>query len=204
MKLASKPRQDSSLNTSRLSSQSAGFSNKAAVLCLVVQSCPVLCNLWTAAHQASLFVGILQARILEWVAMPSSRGIFPTQASNLVSRIAAGFFTVWAMTEALMRKTPHNTGVGSLLLLQGIFPTQELNWGLLHCRQILPDEIPGKPKVAIPYPKTSCLNLMACWAVSSRNVMMLWKCCTQYARKFGKLSSGHRTGKGQFSFQSLR
>ena len=34
--------------------------------------------------------------------------------------------------------------------------------------------------------------------------MMLWKCCTQYASKFGKLSSGHRTGKGQFSFQSLR
>ena len=32
--------------------------------------------------------------------------------------------------------------------------------------------------------------------------MMLWKCCTQYARKFGKLSSGHRTEKGQFSFQS--
>ena len=30
------------------------------------------------------------------------------------------------------------------------------------------------------------------------------KCCTLYARKFGKLSSGHRTGKGQFSFQSQR
>ena len=30
---------------------------------------------------------------------------------------------------------------------------------------------------------------------------MLWKCCSQYASKFGKLSSGHRTGKGQFSFQ---
>ena len=30
-----------------------------------------------------------------------------------------------------------NTGVGSLSLLQGIFPTQELNQGLLHCRQIL-------------------------------------------------------------------
>ena len=29
---------------------------------------------------------------------------------------------------------------------------------------------------------------------------VLWKCCTQYASKFGKLSSGHRTGKGQFSF----
>ena len=33
---------------------------------------------------------------------------------------------------------------------------------------------------------------------------MLWKCCTQYASKFEKLSSGHRTGKGQFSFQSQR
>jgi len=34
--------------------------------------------------------------------------------------------------------------------------------------------------------------------------MMLLKCCTQYASKFGKLSSGHRTGKGQFSLQSQR
>ena len=34
--------------------------------------------------------------------------------------------------------------------------------------------------------------------------MLLWKCHTQYASKFGKLSSGHRTGKCQFSFQSIR
>ena len=34
--------------------------------------------------------------------------------------------------------------------------------------------------------------------------MVLWKCYTQYASKCGKLSSGHRTGKGQFSFQSQR
>ena len=34
--------------------------------------------------------------------------------------------------------------------------------------------------------------------------MRLWKCCTQYANKFGKLSSGHRPGKGQFSFQSQK
>ena len=33
---------------------------------------------------------------------------------------------------------------------------------------------------------------------------MLLKCCTHYASKFGKLSSGHRTGKGQFSFQYQR
>ena len=45
-----------------------------------------------------------------------------------VSRIAGGFFTPWITRD---------TGVGSLSLLQGIFPTQESNRGLLHCRQIL-------------------------------------------------------------------
>ena len=35
------------------------------------------------------------------------------------------------------RGKPKNTGVGSLSLLQRIFPTQELNWGRLHCRRIL-------------------------------------------------------------------
>ena len=34
--------------------------------------------------------------------------------------------------------------------------------------------------------------------------MMLWKCFTQYASKSGKLSSGHRTRKDQFSFQFQR
>ena len=47
-------------------------------LCCAVLSCWVLSDSyampWTAAHQAPLFMGILQARILEWVAMPSSRG----------------------------------------------------------------------------------------------------------------------------------
>ena len=33
---------------------------------------------------------------------------------------------------------------------------------------------------------------------------MLSKCCTQYVSKFGKLSSGHRTGRGQFLFQPQR
>ena len=33
---------------------------------------------------------------------------------------------------------------------------------------------------------------------------ILLKCCTQYATKFGKLSSGQRTGKGQFSFPTQR
>ena len=37
-----------------------------------------------------------------------------------------------------------------------------------------------------------------------RSKRLLISCCTQYASKFGKLSSGYRTGKGQFAFQSQR
>ena len=39
-------------------------------------------TLWTVARQDPLSIGIFQARILEWVAVPSSRGFFPTQGWN--------------------------------------------------------------------------------------------------------------------------
>ena len=44
--------------------------------------------------------GILQARILEWVAFPFSRGSSQPRDSTQVSRIAGGFFTSWATGEA--------------------------------------------------------------------------------------------------------
>ena len=75
-------------------------------------------------------MGILQARILEWVAMPFPRGSSQSRDRTQVSLIAGGFFTILDTREA------QDTGVGSLSLLQGIFLTQESNWGLLHCRQI--------------------------------------------------------------------
>ena len=43
------------------------------MLCLVAQPCPTLCDPVAVARQALLSMGILQAGILEWVAMPSSR-----------------------------------------------------------------------------------------------------------------------------------
>ena len=72
--------------------------------------------------------GILQVRILEWVAMPSSRGIFPIQGLN------PGLpHCRWIPYQSEPLGKPKNTGVGSLALLQGIFLTQELNQSLLHC-----------------------------------------------------------------------
>ena len=46
------------------------------------QSYLTLCNPMDCSPPCSSVHGILQARILEWVAMPSSRGFFPTQGSN--------------------------------------------------------------------------------------------------------------------------
>ena len=49
---------------------------------------------WSVAHQAPLSMGILQARILVWVAMPSCRGSSQPSDQTQVSHIAGGFFTV--------------------------------------------------------------------------------------------------------------
>ena len=90
----------------------------------VIPSCPTLC------YPVDYTVhGILQARILEWVAIPFSRGSSQTKDQTQISHIAGGFFTSWAMRES--------QEYWSGFLLQRIFPTQESNRGLLQCRQIL-------------------------------------------------------------------
>ena len=53
-------------------------------------------TLWTVARQAPLFMGFLQAIILEWIAMLCSRGSSPPRDWTQVSCTAGGFFTVWA------------------------------------------------------------------------------------------------------------
>ena len=78
----------------------------------VAQSCPTLCD-----PMAHVVHWILQARILEWVAFPFSRGSSQPRDQAQVSHVAGTFFTSWATKET------RNTGVGSLSLLQQIFPT---------------------------------------------------------------------------------
>ena len=65
--------------------------------------CAVLCSLsgiqlfvtpWTVACQAPLFMGILQTRILEWVAIPPSREASQPRDQSQVSCMAGGFFSV--------------------------------------------------------------------------------------------------------------
>ena len=61
----------------------------------VTQSCSILCNpMDYTVH------GILQARILEFVAVPFSRGSSHSRDRSQVSHVAGGFFTSWATREA--------------------------------------------------------------------------------------------------------
>ena len=62
----------------------------------VTQSCPTLCNPMNYTVH-----GILQARILEWVAFPFSRGSSQPRDWTQVSCIAGGFFTRWATRGSL-------------------------------------------------------------------------------------------------------
>ena len=87
--------------------------------------------LWTAALQAPLSLEILQARILEWVAMPSSRGSSQARDGTQVSRIAGRFFTVGATREA------RESWSGEPLPPPGELPNPETEPGLLHCRWML-------------------------------------------------------------------
>ena len=65
------------------------------VLCLVAQSCLTLGDPVDYSPPGSSLHGILQARILEWVAMPSSRGSSRPRDQTQVSHIAGGIFTIW-------------------------------------------------------------------------------------------------------------
>ena len=84
----------------------------------VTQLCPTLCN-----PMDYTVYGILQARILEWVALPFSRGSSQPRVEPRSPALQVDSLPVEPQGK------PKNTGAGSLSLLQWIFPTQELNLG---------------------------------------------------------------------------
>ena len=79
--------------------------------------------------------GILQARILEWVAFPFSWG-----SSQLRDWTQASYTVQADSLPAEPQDKPKNTGVGSLSLLQQIFPSPALQ------TDSLPIELSGKPQ----------------------------------------------------------
>ena len=82
---------------------------------------------WTAAHQAPLSMGILQTRILEWVALPSSRGSpRPRDRTCLMSpELAGGFFSTLTTWEGCIL---HRHGIFSGVLLPFCFVLSQSSW----------------------------------------------------------------------------
>ena len=76
------------------------FSKTLWNTCAVLSHVWLFAPPWTVARQAPLSMEILQAIVLEWVAMPSSRGSSPPRDQTQVSPIIGGFFTVWATRDA--------------------------------------------------------------------------------------------------------
>ena len=86
---------------------------------------------WIATSQAPLSMGF--SRQEHWSGLLC---LPPGDLPNLGIELRS--LTLWA--DSLLSEPPgkpKNFGVGNLSLLQGIFPTQESNWDLLHCRWIL-------------------------------------------------------------------
>ena len=90
----------------------------------VAQSCPTLCDsMGCTVH------GILQARILEWVAFPFSRGSSQPRDQTQISHIACGFFTSWAILQLLaLLHFPSEHALGSLSV------ARKLHEALFHSR----------------------------------------------------------------------
>ena len=128
--------------------------------CSVAHSWLILCNPMDCSPPVSLVHGILQRRILDWIAISFSGGSSRPRDWTHVSCISwigrwilypgKPYCKEWSESRSVVSNSlwpqglnspwsspGQNTGVGCCSLLQGIFPTQGLNPGLLHCRWIL-------------------------------------------------------------------
>ena len=146
-------------------------------------------------HGLYTVCGILQARILEWVAFPFSRGSSQPRSPTLRAD----------SLPAEPQGKPSNTGVGSLSLLQQILPTQELNRGLLHCRWIL-------YQLSYCLINIDCPNSQGCWENGGRQRRLLCRQtqCDQHVGSPAELRTedpperaGRHLGKGEPHMQGL-
>ena len=82
-------------------SEIAGSYGSSCVCVLSHFSCVGLCHPMDCSPPGSSVLGILQARTLEWVTMPSFRGSSPSRDQTWVFCIAGRRFALWATREAL-------------------------------------------------------------------------------------------------------
>ena len=105
----------------------------------VSQSCPTLCNpIDYTVH------GILQARILEWVAFPFSRGSSQPRDQTQDSHIAGRFFSSWATREAIW------CHINNTKLL--------IKWSPLNCKLLLGNFALGLNVSSATFVQIECMS----------------------------------------------
>ena len=83
---------------------------------LIPQLCPTLWDPNDCSPPGSSIYGILQVGILEWVAIPFSKGSSQPRDWTQVSCIAGGFFTIWATREANGKINLYKMGGTNLIM----------------------------------------------------------------------------------------
>ena len=102
---------------------------------IVVQSWLTLCNPMDCSPPGSSIHGILQARVLEWVAIPFSRGSSWPRDRTQVLCIVSGFFMVWATKETAPWFTAIKMRLSLIPLLLPLYPTdckQNYRYNIQH------------------------------------------------------------------------
>ena len=99
-----------------------------------LQSCLTLCDPMDYSPPGSSVPGILQTRILEQIAMPSSRGSSWTRDQTCVSCIAGGFFIIWATRDAhpLSHRRCKSTLHKNSIILMALKSLATLEWPHLN------------------------------------------------------------------------
>ena len=173
-----------------------------------LQSRPTLCDPIDGSPPGSPIPGILQARILEWVAISFSNGWKWKVKGKSLS-------CVWLLATpwTAAYQAPPSMGFSRQEYWSGVISPSLPGLPIHHQ---LPEFIPThvhwvgdaiQPSHPLSSPSRPAFNLsqhQGLFQWVSKSNQWCYEISVQYASKFGKLSHSHRTGKGQFSFQSQR
>ena len=146
--------------------------NHSAMLCLVTQSCPTICDPMDGRPLGSSVHGESLGKNTGVGCHPLLQGDLPNSGFESRSPVL--------QVDTLFSEPPEklkNTGVGSLSLLQGIFLTQESNWGLLNFRWIHYQlNYWGSPTTTVQFSSVaqSCLTLCTGACQASQSITNFW------------------------------
>ena len=151
-------------------------------------------------------LGLVSFR-MDWLDLLAVQGTFKSLIQHHSSKVSvlqhSAFFVVqfphlYLTTGKIIALTTRQTFVGKVMSLLFNMPSRLVITFLSRSKCLLISWLQSPSAVILEPPKIKSTIVSTVFPSICREVM--GKCCTQYVSKFGKLSSGHRTGRGQFLF----